>query len=118
MCIRDSHQLRMACTANGREACNGKLKDTLSVGCRSRGQCGYDANHQREHEMCIRDRYTGRCEVFIPEEDVKEFKKKGIPVDKAYISDESGGHSCPKLLSLIHISRGCHDKRDSVPYRS
>ena len=30
------------------------------------------------------EQYTGRCEVFIPEEDVKEFKKKGIPVDKAY----------------------------------
>lgn len=43
------------------------------------------------------EQYTGRCQVFIPEEDVKEFKKKGIPVDKAYISDESGGHSCPKL---------------------
>ena len=43
------------------------------------------------------EQYTGRCEVFIPEEDVKEFKKKGIPVDKAYISDESGGHSCPQL---------------------
>ena len=33
----------------------------------------------------------------MSEEDVKEFKKKGIPVDKAYISDESGGHSCPQL---------------------
>lgn len=43
------------------------------------------------------EQYTGRCQVFIPEEDVKEFKKKGIPVDKAYISDEIGGHSCPKL---------------------
>lgn len=24
------------------------------------------------------EQYTGRCEVFIPEEDVKEFKKKGF----------------------------------------
>ena len=34
--------------------------------------------------------YTGRCEVFMPEELIKEFKKKGIPVSQVYQSDENG----------------------------
>lgn len=34
--------------------------------------------------------YTGRCEAFMPEELIKEFKKKGIPVSQVYQSDENG----------------------------
>lgn len=34
--------------------------------------------------------YTGRTEIYIPEEKVKEFKKKGIPTTEAYQSDEEG----------------------------
>lgn len=34
--------------------------------------------------------YTGRTEVFIPEDMVKEFKKKGISVADVYQSDEDG----------------------------
>ena len=34
--------------------------------------------------------YTGRTECFIPEDMVKEFKKKGIAVDKVYDCDEDG----------------------------
>lgn len=34
--------------------------------------------------------YTGRCEVYIPENLVKDFKKKGVPVDELYISDPDG----------------------------
>lgn len=36
--------------------------------------------------------YTGRCEVYIPEELVKEFKKKGVAVKELYQSDEQGEH--------------------------
>lgn len=36
--------------------------------------------------------YTGRCEVYIPEEYIKEFKKKGISVEKLYQSDKEGAH--------------------------
>lgn len=36
--------------------------------------------------------YTGRCEVYIPEECIKEFKKKGISVETLYQSDEEGAH--------------------------
>lgn len=34
--------------------------------------------------------YTGRCEAYIPEDMVKEFKKKGIAVNALYQSDEEG----------------------------
>lgn len=34
--------------------------------------------------------YMGRTEIYIPEEKVKEFKKKGIPTTEAYQSDEEG----------------------------
>ena len=37
--------------------------------------------------------YTGRTEVYFPEEKVKEFKKKGIPLTDAYQSDEEGNRS-------------------------
>lgn len=36
--------------------------------------------------------YTGRCEAYIPEELVKEFKKKGIAAKELYQSDEEGNH--------------------------
>lgn len=34
--------------------------------------------------------YTGRCEVYIPEEQVKDFKKKGVPLQEVYQLDENG----------------------------
>lgn len=42
--------------------------------------------------------YTGRCEAFIPEELVKDFKKKGISVKELYQSDEAGNR--------IHVELG------------
>ena len=33
--------------------------------------------------------YTGRCEVYAPDELFKDFKKKGIPVDEVYQLDEN-----------------------------
>lgn len=41
--------------------------------------------------------YTGRCEVYVPEEAVKEFKKKGIAVSEVYQSDETGKKITPVL---------------------
>ena len=41
--------------------------------------------------------YTGRTEVYIPEGKVKEFKKKGIPFDEVYQSDEEGNHIIPEF---------------------
>lgn len=42
-------------------------------------------------------KYIGRTEVFIPDEKVKEFKKKGIPFTEAYQSDEEGNKILPKF---------------------
>ncbi len=44
------------------------------------------------------EQYTGRIEVFAPEEIFKDFKKKGISADRVYITDESGAKSSPKLF--------------------
>lgn len=37
--------------------------------------------------------YTGRCEAYIPEELVKNFKKKGVDCKALYQSDEAGNHT-------------------------
>lgn len=36
--------------------------------------------------------YTGRCEVYIPEEFAKDFKRKGVFTKDLYQSDEEGNH--------------------------
>ena len=41
--------------------------------------------------------YTGRAECFVSEEKFKEFKKKGIPKEELYQTDESGVRSQTKL---------------------
>lgn len=40
-------------------------------------------------------KYIGRTEVFIPDERVKDFKKKGISVEEAYLSDDDGNCFTP-----------------------
>ncbi len=44
------------------------------------------------------EQYTGRIEVFAPEENFKDFKKKGISIDRVYITNESGAKSSPNLF--------------------
>nr|WP_289695325.1 PhoH family protein [Enterocloster clostridioformis] len=85
--------------AEGERGANARASSRMLEQLRIKAQIiGIRAEDFITEQVSDRDeQYTGRCEVFIPEEDVKEFKKKGIPVDKAYISDESGGHSCPQL---------------------
>ena len=46
-----------------------------------------------EHE----NQYTGRCEVYVPEEVFKNFKKKGVPADQVYILKEYGENQVPEL---------------------
>ena len=46
-----------------------------------------------EHE----NQYTGRCEVYVPEEVFKNYKKKGVPADQVYILKEDGENQVPKL---------------------
>ena len=41
--------------------------------------------------------YTGRTELYFPEEQIKEFKKKGISVSDTYLSDEEGNQHRPEL---------------------
>ena len=36
--------------------------------------------------------YTGRCSLYIPDDMIKEFKKKGISADAVYQCDEDGNH--------------------------
>lgn len=43
------------------------------------------------------NQYSGRCELYAPEDLFKEFKKKGIPVEKAYAVDEKGTPYYPPL---------------------
>jgi len=41
--------------------------------------------------------YTGRCEVYIPEDMLKEFKKKGISTEELYQTDEYGTRKKPEF---------------------
>ena len=41
--------------------------------------------------------YTGRAEVYLPEEVAKEFKKSGVPVEAVYEADENGERQTPVL---------------------
>lgn len=41
--------------------------------------------------------YTGRTEVYLPEDKVKEFKKKGIALSEVYQSDEEGKYMVPEF---------------------
>jgi PhoH-like ATPase len=43
------------------------------------------------------EQYSGRIDVFVPEEIFKDFKKKGIPVDKVYCCDGEGNRYDPEL---------------------
>ena len=44
------------------------------------------------------EQYSGRIDVFVPEDVFKDFKKKGIPVDKVYCCDENGKQYAPELF--------------------
>ena len=46
----------------------------------------------------VSEQYSGRCEVFVPEEWFHDFKKKGIPAEKVYQTDEAGRRKTPCLL--------------------
>ncbi|RKM57356.1 PhoH family protein [Butyrivibrio sp. X503] len=43
------------------------------------------------------EQYSGRIDVYAPEEIFKDFKKKGIPVSKVYCCDEDGNRYEPEL---------------------
>lgn len=43
------------------------------------------------------NQYKGRTEVFVPEELFKDFKKKGIPEELVYVTDENGLRKRPCL---------------------
>ena len=44
-----------------------------------------------------KQQYTGRCQVYVPEELFKDFKKKGVPVEEVYQVDEGGQRMTPQL---------------------
>ena len=46
-----------------------------------------------EHE----NQYSGRCEVYVPEELFRGFKKKGVPADQVYMLDGQGESYVPEL---------------------
>ena len=41
--------------------------------------------------------YTGRCQVYLPDELAKDFKKSGVSLDKVYTCDEDGNRQTPVL---------------------
>lgn len=47
-----------------------------------------------EHE----NQYSGRCELYVPEEVFKDFKKKGVPVDQVYVLNEQRESCVPRLV--------------------
>ncbi len=49
-------------------------------------------------EQVEEEQYTGRVEVYAPEELFEEFNKNGIPVESVYESDEHGNHYVPELI--------------------
>ena len=53
----------------------------------------FEAEQVEEQKL----QYTGRDEVFVPEEYFKDFKKKGIPVAVVYKADEQGEKVYPEL---------------------
>lgn len=59
------------------------------------GLCAEDFTTDQvlEHE----NQYSGRCELYVPEEAFKTFKKKGVPVDQVYMLDAGGESYVPKL---------------------
>ncbi len=52
---------------------------------------------ERERISDDDEQYTGRTELFVPEELSKDFKKRGISLKDAYQSDEAGNHIVPHL---------------------
>ena len=48
--------------------------------------------------------YTGRIEVYIPEDKVKEFKKKGICLADAYQSDPEGKQIARNFMKMNLLS--------------
>ena len=43
------------------------------------------------------EQYTGRAQVYVPEELLKEFKKKGVPLESLYQTDDQGVQRAPEL---------------------
>lgn len=59
---------------------------------------GIQAEDFEKEQISHKDaQYTGRIEVYIPEDKVKEFKKKGIPLSEVYQSDEEGKYITPEF---------------------
>ena len=59
---------------------------------------GIKAEDFETEQISVDDaQYTGRTELYIPEEMVKEFKKKGISTENLYQSDEEGNQFLPEL---------------------
>ena len=49
-------------------------------------------------EQVEEEQYTGRIEVYVPEELFQNFGKDGIPTQAVYESDEYGKHYTPELV--------------------
>ena len=49
-------------------------------------------------EQVEEEQYTGRIEVYVPEELFQNFGKDGIPIQAVYESDEYGKHYTPELV--------------------
>ena len=62
--------------------------------------------------------YTGRCEVYAPDELFKDFKKKGIPVDEVYQLDENEKAFCPELLEndFVNMEPGVYELEGKLMY--
>lgn len=56
----------------------------------------FEAEQVEEQKL----QYTGRDEVFVPEEYFKDFKKKGVPVAVVYKADEQEKRSIRNLRRI------------------
>ena len=57
--------------------------------------------------------YSGRAEVYLPEELVKDFKKSGVPLSCVYQTDADGGHIIPELVEneFLILTPDCSGKK-------
>ena len=55
------------------------------------------------------EQYSGRIDVYAPEDVFQNFKKKGIPIEQVYICDENGAKQSPVLYEnefvMIHADQ-------------
>ncbi len=78
--------------AEGEKGANARAAVRILEKCRTRGNLLDFVELEQGGTVRIESNYTGRCQVFIPDDKMKEFKKKGIDCTSVYVTDQTGIH--------------------------